>query len=138
MECCEEELRKDIFRTYGSLMGNTETDALKKIKKVAVHIENVRVARVTLHQIKQDRDEPVRSTVAKLKGQASICNYTIKHKCQCSHESEINYADEMVKDVLVSGLADNQIQRELFANANQQMSLDEMVNLIDRYRKSLP
>ena len=28
MECCEEELRKDIFRTYGSLMGNTE-----KIKK---------------------------------------------------------------------------------------------------------
>ena len=37
----------------------------------------------------------------------------------------------MVKDVLVSGLADNQIQRELFANANQQMSLDEMVNLIE-------
>ena len=92
MECCGEELRKDIFRIYDSLMGNTETVALGKIKKVAVHIENVIVARVTLHQMKQDHDEPVRSTVAKLKGQASICNYTIKHKCQCNHESEINYA----------------------------------------------
>ena len=81
--------------------------------------------------MKQDRDEPIRSVAAKLKGQASICNYTIKHKCQCNHESEINYADEMVKDVLVSGLADNQIQRELFGNTNQQMSLEEMVNLIE-------
>ena len=112
-------------------MGNTEKVALEKIKKVAVHVQNIIVARVTLHQIKQDRDEPIRSVAAKLKGQASICNYTIKHKCQCSLESEINYADEIVKDVLVSGLADNQIQRELFANPNQEMPLEDMINLIE-------
>ena len=131
MECCDEDLRKNIFRTYGSLKNNTEEEALKKIKKLAVHIENVRVARVTLHQMKQDQDDPVRGFVAKLKGQASICNYTMKFRCQCDIESDINYADEIVSNVLISGLADNQIQREILSDVNQEMSLEQMVNLIE-------
>ena len=131
LECCDEALRKDLFRTYGSLKNNTEIEALSKIKKLAVHIENVRVARVTLHQMRQDQDDPVRGYVAKLKGQASVCNYTMNFKCQCNQVSEINYADEMVSNVLISGLADNQIQRELLSDVNQEMSLEQMVNLIE-------
>ena len=131
MECCDDALRKDLFRIYGSIQENTETEALKKIKQVAVHIENIRVARITLHQMKQDRDQPVRSYEAQLKGQANICNYTVKHKCQCGIESNVNYADEMVSNVLVSGLADIQIQRELLSDANQEMPLDQIVNLIE-------
>ena len=133
MECCEETLRKDLFRTYGNLKGNTEEEALNKIKKVAVRTENVIFARVTHHQMKQDDEQPVRSFVAKLKGQAGICNYIIRHTfpCGCNHESDVSYADAMVRTVLASGLADNQIQRDLFCESNQEMPLEQMINFIE-------
>jgi hypothetical protein len=35
------------------------------------------VARVTLHNMRQDRDEPVRSFCAHLRGQAGVCKFLI-------------------------------------------------------------
>ena len=94
-------------------------------------MENIIIARVTHHQMKQDRDEPVRSFVARLKGQAGTCNYTMKHTCSCKKESDINYSEEMVRNILASGLADNDIQRDLFGDANQEMPLEQMINFIE-------
>ena len=76
LECCDEQLRRDLTRnTGGTLAGETEEDVLAAIKALAVREENVMVARVALHHMKQDRDEPIRAFAARLKGQASICKY---------------------------------------------------------------
>ena len=48
LECTDEPLRKDLNRTYGTLTGETQPNALNKIKALAVKPENVLVARVQL------------------------------------------------------------------------------------------
>ena len=51
---------------------------LAAIKKLAVQEENTIVVRVTLHSMRQDRVEPVRSFCARLRGQAGVCKFLIK------------------------------------------------------------
>jgi hypothetical protein len=51
IECCDEQLRKDLTRSAGgSLTNKTEQEVLAAIKKLAVREENTMVARVTLHR----------------------------------------------------------------------------------------
>ena len=78
LECCDEELRKDLTRTYGALASSDEETVLKNIKTLAVRKENIMVARVQLQQMRQDRDEPVRAFAARLRGQAGVCNFSIR------------------------------------------------------------
>ena len=55
LECCDEQLRKDLTRTAGgTLTGKTETEVLAAIRNLAVREENAMVARVTLHNMRQD------------------------------------------------------------------------------------
>ena len=53
LECCDEELRKDLTRTAGgSLAGNTEAAVLPAIKQLAVREENDHILRdVLIHGI---------------------------------------------------------------------------------------
>ena len=77
LECCEENLRKDINRNAGrSLANKTEDQVLEAIKKLAVREENAMVARVQLSDIRQDRDKTIRNFGARLRGQASVCKFT--------------------------------------------------------------
>ncbi|CAG2216563.1 unnamed protein product [Mytilus edulis] len=78
LECCDEQLRKDLTRSAGgSLTNKPVQEVLAAIKKLAVREENTMVARVTLHNMRQDRDEPVRSFCARLRGQAGVCKFFI-------------------------------------------------------------
>ena len=78
LECCDETLRKDLTRTAGgSLAEKDETVVMAAIKKLAVREENTMVARVALHNMKQDRDEPVRGFEARIRGQAAVCKFVI-------------------------------------------------------------
>ena len=59
------------------------------------------VARVTLNNMRQDRDEPVRAFAARLRGQAGVCKFT--HPCTgCGGET--NYTDAIIRDVLCRGI----------------------------------
>ncbi len=53
--------RKDLTRNAGgTLSGKTEDEVLAAIRGLAVREENAMVARVTLHNMRQERDEPIR------------------------------------------------------------------------------
>ncbi len=114
LECCDEPLRKDLTRTAsGSLTDNTETDVLAAIRKLAVREENTMVARVTLHNMRQDRDETVRSFGARLRGQADICKFVIP--CP-GCDAVVSYTEAIMRDVLCRGLADPEIQMDLLGD----------------------
>ena len=84
------------------------------MKKLAVREENTMVARVTLHNMKQDRGEPVRAYGARLRGQASVCKFTQ----QCTEcDATVHYTEAMIKDVLCRGLDDAEIQMDLLGDA---------------------
>ena len=129
LECCEESLRKDLTQTAGgSLLQKSEQDVLTGIKRLAVREENVMVARVTLHNMKQDRDETVRAFGARLRGQADICKFSIK--CQ-SCDNDVNYTESILKDVLTRGIEDPEIQLDLLGNPKQDMSLEQVFQLVE-------
>ncbi|CAC5402327.1 unnamed protein product [Mytilus coruscus] len=62
-ECCDEQLRTDLTQSArGGLTNKHEQEVLATIKKLAVRQENTMLARVTLHNMRQDRDEPSTKT----------------------------------------------------------------------------
>ena len=63
----------------------TPNDVLAANEKLAVRIESNMVARVTLQNMRQDRDEPIRNFRARLNGQAGVCKFTIKCP-NCEHD----------------------------------------------------
>ena len=131
LECCEEELKLALFRAHSDkLQGKTESDVLEAIEKLAVEPEKEIVERVRLLNMRQDRDELVQSFVTRLRGQANMCRFVLKHKCTCNLESDVSYSDLIVRDVLARGIADADIQVELLGTTNQGMSLEETVEFI--------
>ena len=129
LECCDEALRKDLTRNNGgSLRDNEEDDILEAIKHLAIRQENVMVSRVELGGMRQDRDEPVRSFAARLRGQAHVCKYSVTCP-NCS--TSVSYADQVLRDTITRGLCDPDIQLEILGNSNQEMTLEQTIRFIE-------
>ena len=129
LECCDEPLRKDLTRNAGGTLTNKPIEeVMAAIKKLAVRVENSMVARVRLHNMRQDRDETIRSFGARLRGQAGICKFTIK----CANcENDVNYTENILRDVVTRGVADSDIQLDLLSDKNQDMTLEEVFQFIE-------
>ncbi|XP_052763302.1 uncharacterized protein LOC128205598 [Mya arenaria] len=129
LECCDEPLRKDLTRTNGNTLTELTADqVLTAIKALAVREENTMVARVNLHNMKQDRDETVRSFGARIRGQAGVCKFYVK----CANcASDVNYTDAILRDVLTKGLADPDIQLDLLGDSNQEMNLEDVFKFVE-------
>ncbi len=125
LECCEEQLRKDLTRNAGGTLTTlTEDQVFAAMKSLAIREENTMVSRVTLQNMRQGRDEPVRAFGARIRGQASICKFIQK----CSGcEANVDYTEAMVKDVLCRGLEDSDIQMDLLGNKNKDMTLEQVL-----------
>jgi hypothetical protein len=130
LEYCDEQLRKDLTRSAGgSLTNKNEADILAAIKKLAVR-QNIMVARVTLHNMRQDRDEPIRAFRARLAGQAGVCKFIVK----CPAENcgqDVNYTDAILRDALTRGIADPDIQLDLLSDKNQDITLEDVLQFVE-------
>ncbi len=126
LECCDDQLRKDLTRNAGgSLTRMTEGEVFAAMKRLAVREENTMIARVTLHNMKQDRDEPIRAYGARLRGQASICKFT--HRCTGCEA----YTETVLRDVLCRGLENMDIQMDLLGDSNQEMTLEQILKFVE-------
>ncbi|MEL6802297.1 MAG: reverse transcriptase domain-containing protein, partial [Bacteroidota bacterium] len=129
LECCDNDLRKDLTRAAGGTLSNKpEEYVLQKIMSLAVRQENVMVARVELHEMKQDQDEAIRSFAARVKGHANVCKFVVD--CP-SCEQSVNFTHEILKDVIVKGIRDCDIQLDLLSDHNQDMSLEAIIKYIE-------
>ncbi len=86
------------------------------------------VARVTLHNMRQARDESVRAYGARLRGQASFCKFTQ----QCTGwEATVDYTEAILKDVLCQGLGDTEIQFYLLGDKNQDITMEQVLRFVE-------
>ena len=130
LETCSEKLRFSMFQSDSKINERTETDILALMKRLAVKEENIMVSRLHLHNIHQEPGEHVSNFVARLKGQAELCRFNVTCTAlDCN--TDIRYTDAMVRDTLVRNLYDQDIQRDILGLENQEMSLDELVKLIE-------
>ena len=98
------------------------------IKKLAVKEENTMVAHVQLHNMRQDRDEMIRSFHARLRYQASVCKFLIK--CP-GCDADVNYSENILCDIVTCGLTDSEIQLDLLGEKKQDMTLEEVFQFIE-------
>ena len=91
------------------------------------------VVRVTLHNMRQGRDEPVRSFCARLRGQAGVCKFLIK--CPVCNTG-VNYTETIIRDVLARGNSDPKIQLDLCGDKNQDMTIEEFTQLVEKIQEN--
>ena len=129
LECCDDQLRKDLTRAAGkSLTTQSEEEVLRARKRLAIQKENIMVARVALHDMRQDNDETIHSFGARIRGQANVCQYNTACP-NCS--TTVDFTDCILWDVLARGTADNEIQLDLLGDAKQDMTLEEMLKFVE-------
>ena len=130
LECCDEQLRRDITRNAnGPLASKPIDEVILTIKSLAVKQESVLVARATLMAMRQDRDEPIRAYCARVRGQAAVCQYSISCP-DC--KTDIDYADNTIRDVIAHGLDDKNIQLELLSYASSDPTLEEVLHFVEK------
>ena len=98
------------------------------IKKLAVRTENIMISRAELHNTHQDRDEPICNLSARLQGKANICKFFIN--CPIC-DTDINYTEQIPRDIVTCGLADHEIQLDLLGDKNQNMLLEEVIQFVE-------
>lgn len=105
------------------------------MKKLTVIGEPLSVRRSRLLRSTQQPGEHVRQYVARLRGNANVCQWTKSAQCvnkSCSSTIRIDYTDDMVKLVLLNGLCDDDIRREVLGSTGvDDMTLGETVAFID-------
>ena len=82
--------------------------------------------------MKQDKGEAVRTFVTKLKGQATNCRFVTTTECpHCEASIEANYSNAMIRDILIWGLEDTDIQVDILSIITKEMTLEESVTFVE-------
>ena len=128
--CCSQDLRTDIMRdTSADVSTMTEKDLLAAIRRLAVKEESTLVHRMKLNKMTQPPGTNIRTFLANLRGQASLCQYSVKCKEPgCTHT--FDFRDEIIKDNLVRGIADPEILSDLLGDPKTDRTLEETVAFI--------
>ena len=128
--CCDDDLMTDIMRDYqGDVASMAESDLLATIKRLAVKEESTLVHRIRLSKMTQAPGMPIRTFLANLKGQASLCQYVATCKEPgCTHEYD--FSTEIIKDNLIRGIADPEILSDILGDAKTDCTLEETVTFI--------
>ena len=130
-QCCDTELGNALLKSYKAVVsGDSEYALLEAIKKLAVPPVAISARRSALLGTKQDHSENARTYLARLNGKAAICAYSIPSTCDC--DIRIDFTDVIVKDVLISGLVDEEIRKEVLGWADlDEKSSEETVRFIE-------
>ena len=127
---CSQEVDKILFDLYTQeeLKKMNEKELLDCIRRVAVNEIHREVHMQTFFRMKQQDGEPINKFVARLKAQASHCEFQIEcSSADCSHKTN-SFADRMVAHQLVNGLQDRESQSKLLAEADTLNTLELKIN----------
>ena len=115
-QCCEKSLAKLLIREQPDIVTRGETELLAAMKRLAVIKIATSIRRTNLLAMKQKHGESFREFYANVKAAAVTCEFRVKcrHEC-CKDNCAIDYTSNVVKDVLVAGIADAEIRKDILA-----------------------
>ena len=125
---CSVDLNKMLFEFVGADVLNVaaEDEMLGHIKSVAVKQTHPEVHQTSFNLMKQDQGESINRFVSRLKAKAFLCKFEIT--C-ADHDPprSISYAEHMVAQRLVAGLANLDHQRKILSEAATLTTLDAKI-----------
>ena len=127
-QCAGPELGDSILKANPNAATESLPNLLAAMKSLAVIPVATCVLRTELLQLRQNRDEPFRSFVAKVRGKAETCSYAAK--CTCG--ADVNYTDHVIRDVILNGLFDTDIKREVLgASGVLELPINDIIALVE-------
>ena len=121
LACCEPSLEAALFREDPNLADKSEADILTAMERLAVVSTALCARRAALLLTCQDPGENVRQYVSRLRGLANVCHWTKSGPCDatgCTGSAQVDYTDDIVKLILLNGLADDEIRKETLGTAD--------------------
>ena len=127
-QCAGETLGNSLLKSDPDIISKSTGAVTKAMKSLAVIAVATGVSRAELVQMHQERDESFRSFAARVRGKAEICNYITK----CSCLKEVDFTDSIIRDVLIAGIADMDIRREILGtDVILEHSINDDISLVE-------
>jgi hypothetical protein len=137
-QCAGEDLSNSLLRANPQVASSSQGDLIAAMKSLAVIPVATGVSRTELFQLCQERDEPFRTFAARVRGKAETCSFSAK--CECL--KEVDYTDHMIRDVLLHGIYDSDIRREVLGVTNiLEKTVNDVIALVENKemaRNALP
>jgi len=133
--CCDEDLMEQLLRADPRIVSKSEKDQMESIRNLAVVPVAMGVRRSEMLNMSQDVGELSRTFLAKIQGKAATCEFKTKCKeaCCLSNAISVDFTSTIVKYVLVNGLVDAEIRREVLGwKSLDESSLADTVAFIEQ------
>ncbi len=127
-QCAGPTLGDNLLKTDAEAATKQLPDLLAAMRSLAVIPVATGVLRADLLHMHQERDEPFRAFAARVRGKAETCAF--KARCTCGND--VNYTDHSIRDVLLSGISDLDIRREVLGTTNVlQTPVNDVIALVE-------
>ncbi len=135
VNCCASDLRTDIQSAVPGLTAKPEAEVLATIRLHAV-LSRAKCSLMTdLLSARQDEAEPVRKFYARINQSARSCDLAVQcPEIGCARHAKpyVDYTDQIVKHVILNGLYDVEIRRDVLSTAGlDDKSLTDTIALIE-------
>ena len=125
-QCCERPLARLLLKENPDIIDAGEKELIEAMRKMAVLQVATSVRRTKLLATKQEHGQLIREYNANVRATASTCDFTIKcpHSC-CADKDPVDYTSKVVKDILVAGIADTDIRKDVLGHPELDNMLDK-------------
>ena len=138
--CCDLALKSKITAVHHDVLNQPVQQLLALLKTITVIPVAVTIKRNELLQMNQDAGETIRTFLSRVKAKAVTCRF----KKECMHQHApgnaqqppdhvyVDYTSEMIRHVILNGLYDEEIKRDVFGQNNlDNMDVGDLVSLIE-------
>ena len=132
-QCASEALGDMLLKADPHLTSRPVAEVMKAMQSMAVIPVARGVCRAELFQLAQAADEPIRTFAARVRGKAETCLFKTSTTCgACKKPVDADYTEEVIRDVLLAGIADVDIRREALGMPDiQDKDTNDVVALIE-------
>ena len=123
-QCAENELGDSLLKANPHAPSNAQPDLPAAIHSPAVIPVATGVLHTELQQLCQERHEPFCAFTERVPGKAESCAFTTKYECG----KNVDYTDHVIRDVILNGISDPDICREVLGTKNVlQTSVNDVI-----------
>ena len=127
-QCAGDELGDSLLKMDPSIVSKPTSVVMGAMKSLAVIVVATGVMRAELVRMQQERDESFRAFAARVRGKAETCAYITK--CTCLRV--VDFTDSIIRDVLIAGIADLDICREVLGtSAILERAVNDVISLVE-------
>ena len=103
------------------------------MKELAVIPVATGVLRSELLDMKQKRDEQFRTFSARVRGKFETCGFMTSSLCRCGQSNTVDYTDYIIRDVLIVGIYDADIRRDIMGVVGIiDKPVNEVISLVEK------